>query len=353
MSTRSFSVTENEANQRLDRFLRKLLEDVSLSAIYKLIRTRQITLNGGKAAPQTRLRPGDTILFRQAASDRHLEPRVRKRAQSGLSARRDFRIVFEDAHLLCVNKPPGLLVHAGDRKDSTDTLIDQVTGYLVNAPRDPSDSLKDFVRPSPTFAPNLAHRLDRDTSGLVLIGKTLPATQALTDMIKHRRIEKLYLALIFGSLPRGEGVIDVPLQRHEDAQGRRRKVQVGQGQRAVTRYRVLATRGPCSLVELELVTGRTHQLRAHLAHLQSPIVGDDEYGAREKNRYARDKLGLERQFLHAAKLSFEHPVTHEGLTLCAPLWPDLGQALEAAGFWANDLPTWLAGAQDRAPGEAP
>ncbi|GIK53951.1 MAG: RluA family pseudouridine synthase [Planctomycetaceae bacterium] len=353
MSTRSFSVTENEAHQRLDRFLRKLLEDVSLSAIYKLIRTRQITLNGGRAAPEARLKPGDVIVFKQAASDRHMEPRVRKRAEGGLSTRRDFRIVFEDSHLLCVNKPAGLLVHAGDRGESADTLIDQVTGYLVSAPRQGADSLKDFVRPSPTFAPNLAHRLDRDTSGLVLIGKTLPATQALTDMIKHRRIQKLYLALIYGSLPRGEGVIDVPLQRHEDGKGRRRKVQVGQGQRAVTRYKVLATRGPCSLVELELVTGRTHQLRAHLAHLQSPIVGDDEYGAREKNRHAREKLGLQRQFLHAAKLSFEHPVTREALTLCAPLWPDLARALEAGGFWANDLPAWVAAAKDYAPGAAP
>ncbi|KAA0214250.1 RluA family pseudouridine synthase [bacterium] len=353
MSTRSFSVTENEAHQRLDRFLRKLLEDVSLSAIYKLIRTRQITLNGGRAAPEARLKPGDVIVFKQAASDRHMEPRVRKRAEGGLSSRRDFRIVFEDAHLLCVNKPAGLLVHAGDRGEGADTLIDQVTGYLVGAPRQGADSLKDFVRPSPTFAPNLAHRLDRDTSGLVLIGKTLPATQALTDMIKHRRIEKLYLALIFGSLPRGEGVIDVPLQRHEDGKGRRRKVQTGQGQRAVTRYKVLATRGPYSLVELELVTGRTHQLRAHLAHLQSPIVGDDEYGAREKNRHAREKLGLQRQFLHAAKLSFEHPVTRQALTLSAPLWSDLALALEAAGFWANDLPAWVAAAKDHAPGVSP
>ncbi|CAG0999878.1 partial Ribosomal large subunit pseudouridine synthase C, partial [Gammaproteobacteria bacterium] len=110
MSQRSFTVTDNEANQRLDRFLRKLLDDVSLSAIYKLVRTKQITVNGGKARPEARLKTGDIIVFQQAAEDRHLQPRVRKRAEGGLSERRDFRIVYEDSDILCVNKPAGLLV---------------------------------------------------------------------------------------------------------------------------------------------------------------------------------------------------------------------------------------------------
>ena len=351
MSTRSFTVSANESNQRLDRFLRKLLDDVSLSAIYKLMRTRQITLNGAKSKPDARLKPGDVIVFKQAAEDRHLQPRVRKRAEGGMSSRRDFRIVFEDAHLVCINKPAGLLVHAGDRGDTADTLIDQVTGYILSMPRVAGDSFKDFVRPSPTFAPNLAHRLDRDTSGLVLIGKTLAATQGLTDLIKHRRMQKLYLALIFGSLENREGEIDVPLQRQQDAHGRRRKVEAGHGQRAVTRYRVLAQRGHYSLVELELVTGRTHQLRAHLAHVGSPIVGDDEYGSREKNRQAREKIGLARQFLHAARLTFEHPVLRSEVDFRAPLWPDLREALGRAGFKAGDLPEWTQAACDHAPGE--
>lgn len=347
MSQRTFTVTANEANQRLDRFLRKLLNDVSLSAIYKLVRTRQITLNGGKAKPESRLNVGDVIVFQQAAGDRHLQPRVRKRAEGGLSARRDFRVVYEDESLLCVNKPAGVLVHAGDRGDAKDTLIDQVTSWLLEKPRVAGD-LQDFVRPSPTFAPSLAHRLDRDTSGLVLIGKTLAATQALTDMIKHRRLTKLYVALIYGSLPNRSGIIDVPLMRHEDAKGRRRKVEAGVGQRAVTRYEIIAQRGHFSLVLLELVTGRTHQLRAHLAHVGSPIVGDDEYGSREKNRHALEKLGLGRQFLHAARLQFDHPLTRQGLDLRAPLWPDLAQALERAGFFSNDLPDWLRSATDNA-----
>ncbi|MCC6149400.1 MAG: RluA family pseudouridine synthase [Planctomycetes bacterium] len=351
MSQRSFTVSANEANQRLDRFLRKLLDDVSLSAIYKLVRTRQITLNGAKAKPEARLKPGDVIVFQQAASDRHLQPRVRKRAEHGLSSRRDFRIVYEDTEILCVNKPAGVLVHAGDRGDAKDTLIDQVTGYLLEKPREPGD-LKDFVRPSPTFAPSLAHRLDRDTSGLVLVGKTLGATQALTDMIKHRRLTKLYLALIFGSLPKGAGEIDVPLQRHEDAKGRRRKVEAGSGQRAITRYEVIAHKGHFTLVQLELVTGRTHQLRAHLAHVGSPIVGDDEYGSREKNRHAHEKLGLSRQFLHAARLQFAHPVSQAALDLRAPLWSDLRIALTRAGFAPDNIPDWLRDAADSPP-EAP
>ena len=349
MSQRSFTITENEANQRLDRFLRKLLDDVSLSAIYKLVRTRQITVNGGKAKPEARLKPGDVIVFQQAAGERHMAPRVRKRAEGGLSERRDFRIVYEDSEILCVNKPAGLLVHAGDRGQERDTLIDQVTSYLLEKPRAETANMKDFVRPSPTFAPSLAHRLDRDTSGLVLVGKTLGATQALTDMIKHRRLTKHYVALIFGSLPRGNGEIDVPLQRHEDHKGRRRKVEAGAGVRSITRYETLAQHGAFSFVQLELVTGRTHQLRAHLAHVGTPIVGDDEYGSREKNRFAHEKLGLARQFLHAARLQFTRPATLLQLDLRAPLPPELYGALEMAGFFANDVPQWLRDAKDKAP----
>ncbi len=340
--TRTVTITENEANQRLDRFLRKLLDDVSLSAIYRLVRTRRITVNGGRARPDHRLAVGDIVAFAQAAQERHLRPKLRKRADTGFSRRRDFKVVFEDDHIVAVNKPAGVLVHAGDRGDQRDTLIDQVTAYLLEKPRGlQAANLADFVMPSPTFSPGLAHRLDRDTSGLVLIGKTLPAVQKLTGAIKRREMRKLYVALIFGGLPGREGAIDVPIARQEDKAGRRRKVLAGEGQRALTRYRVLAQRGAYSLVELELITGRTHQLRAHLAHMNSPVAGDDEYGSREKNRHAREKLGLKRQFLHAARVTLAHPVDGTALSLTAPLWPDLAHALEAAGFGPDDLPQYL------------
>lgn len=346
---RTITIGPDEANQRLDRFLRKLLDDVSLSAIYKLVRTRQVIVNDRKARPEARLSVGDVVTLFAAAEDRHLQPKVRQRAEQGLSTRRDFRIVFEDNHLLAVNKPAGVLVHAGDRGDDRDTLIGQVTSWLLSRPvARATDSLKDFVRPSPTFAPSLAHRIDRETSGLVLIGKTLAATQALAAAIKHRDIEKTYLALAIGGLPRGEGEINVPIARHEDARGRRRKVETGHGQRAVTRYRVLGQRGQYTLVELDLVTGRTHQIRAHLAHVGAPIAGDDEYGSREHNRHAAEKLGLHRQWLHAARLKFDHPLTHQPLDLRAPLWPELSRALEGAGL-GGELPDWLAGATETAP----
>jgi len=346
---RTITIGQDEANQRLDRFLRKLLDDVSLSAIYKLVRTRQVTVNDRKSKPDTRLKLGDVVTFLRAAEERHLQPKVRQRAEQGLSTRRDFRVVHEDAHLLVVNKPAGVLVHAGDRGDDRDTLIGQVTSWLLSRPLQQDDgNLRDFVRPSPTFAPALAHRIDRETSGLVLIGKTLPATQALAATIKHRDIEKTYLALAIGGLPRGEGEINVPIARHEDAKGRRRKVETGHGQRAVTRYRVLAQRGQYSLVELELVTGRTHQIRAHLAHVGAPIAGDDEYGSRDHNRHAAEKLGLTRQWLHAARLKFEHPITRRALDVAAPLWPELLHALEVAGL-EGDLPRYAHQAQETAP----
>jgi 23S rRNA pseudouridine955/2504/2580 synthase len=339
---RTFTVTENEANQRLDRFLRKLLDDVSLSAIYKLVRTRQITVNKRKAKPDLRLNIGDVVYFRKAAEERHMHPKLRKRADAGLTTRRDFKTVYEDLHLIAVNKPAGVLVHAGDRGEGRDTLIEQVTAYLVHDNPPPSpDDLHEFVRPSPTFSPSLVHRIDRATSGLVLIGKTLPATQELTTLIRKRHVRKTYLALALGGLPQGHGTIDVPIARQQDAKGRRRKVQAGKGQRAITHYNVLAQSGHFSLVELELVTGRTHQIRAHLAHVGAPLVGDHEYGDRDRNRHAADKLGIKRQWLHAARLEFTHPIIGKDLDLVAPLWPELDGSLERAGFKAADLPEWL------------
>jgi 23S rRNA pseudouridine955/2504/2580 synthase len=337
---RTIRIGPDEANQRLDRFLRKLLDDVSLSAIYKLVRTRQITLNQRKARPEARLKPGDVVGFHQAASDSHMKPR-REKAGRGLSTRRDFRVVYEDADMLAVNKPAGVLVHAGDRGVERDTLIDQVTAYLLEQPQPVGESLREFVKPSPTFSPALAHRLDRATSGLVLIGKTLAAMQELTRMIKKREVSKIYVALTVGGLPDREGTINVPIARQEDGKGRRRKVVAGEGRTAVTHYRVLAQRGTYTLVELDLETGRTHQIRAHLAHAGAPVAGDDEYGDRDRNRHAAEKLGLKRQFLHAARLELAHPVTGAKLDLRAPLWPELKQALELAGFKADDLPQWL------------
>ncbi len=341
-NVRTFTVGEDEANQRLDRFLRKLLRDVSLSAIYKLVRTRRITVNQGKARPDVRLKAGDVITFMQAAEDRHLKPKLRERAARGLSRRRDFRVVFEDEHLLAVNKPAGLLVHAGDRGDDRDTLIGQVTAWLLSEGARPAPGdLADFVKPSPTFAPTLAHRIDRATSGLVLIGKTLAASQALAALIKKRQVRKTYLAVALGGLPAREGTIDVPIERQQDARGRRRKVEAGRGRRAVTHYRVLAQRGHFTLLELDLETGRTHQIRAHLANAGAPLLGDDEYGDRARNRHAAQTLGLTRQFLHAARLELAHPLTGQALSLAAPLWPDLALALDRAGFKRDNLPDWL------------
>jgi 23S rRNA pseudouridine955/2504/2580 synthase len=339
---RKITVGPDEANQRLDRFLRKLLDDVSLSAIYKLVRTRQISLNQRKAKPDTRLKVGDVITFHQAARESHLKPK-REKVARGRSTRRDFNVVYEDAHMIVVNKPAGVLVHAGDRGEEQDTLIDQVTAYILEQEQPPAESLKEFVKPSPTFTPGLAHRLDRATSGLVLIGKTLAAMQELTRMIKKREVKKTYIALAFGGLPDREGTINVPIARQEDAKGRRRKVVAGEGQSAVTHYRVLAQRGTYTLVELDLETGRTHQIRAHLAHVGAPVAGDDEYGDRDRNRHAASKLDLKRQFLHAGRLQFKHPVTGTPLDFSAPLWPELMTALELAGFKPDDLPPWLRG----------
>lgn len=336
MSVREITIGENEAEQRFDRFVRKLLDDVSLSAIYRLMRTRKITLNQRKARPETRLKIGDVVTFHQAAKEKHFAPKARARR----SERRDFKVVHEDGYLLCVDKPAGLLVHAGNDADERGTLIAQVTDYLMtNAPD--ADDLGEFVKPSATFRPGLVHRLDRQTSGLVLVGKTLPAMQTLSRIIKKREIQKTYLALACGAMPNQEGEINVPIRRREKKKQRERKVDAGSGQTAVTRYRVLGFRNGLSLLEVDLITGRTHQIRAHLRHVNAPLAGDPEYGDRTHNTRMRSEYGLERQFLHAARLRFTHPDTDEALDLRSPLWPDLRSSLDRAGFNDSDLPRWL------------
>lgn len=356
--TRTYKVTAAQSGKRLDRVLRELMPDISLGRIAKLVRKHRIRVNDGKSRHQQRLNEGDVITFTEAPLAEAWTKKGRARAMSNKVAAVDelsFTVLHEDEHLLAVDKPAGLLVHGTLKEPDAPTLIDQVVAYLAQRQLEESDDeeaderpLGEFVRPTPTFQPSLAHRIDRDTSGIVLIAKTLECLQELTRAIKRRKLDKFYIGLVKGGLPNGDGEIDAPIARRDHAgkTAGRHKVDVvrgnaDDGKRALTRYKTLARRGTYSLVEFELITGRTHQIRAHLRHVGSALIGDDEYGDRALNRHAREKLGLARQFLHAARIRLNHPLSGTALDIVAPLPKDLSDALIAAGFTKEDLPEAL------------
>ena len=296
---------------RLDQFLAENLPDLSRSQIQKLIRQGNVllaTTPGGVARPTTKpsrtVQPGEVLtLHLPAPQATSLQPETVP-----------LDVVFEDDTLVVINKPAGLVVHPAHGHTS---------GTLVNAllARYPDlAALAETDRDS-TSRPGLVHRLDRDTSGLIVVARTPAALQHLRRQFKSRTVEKIYLALVFGRPAAANGLIDVPLGR--DPRHRQKFAARTDGKPARTRYRMREDFGQYSLLEIGLETGRTHQIRVHLAWLGHPVVGDTIYG-RKKN-----PLGLPRQFLHAWRLGFQHPHTGERLRLEAPLDRPLQRLLDS------------------------
>lgn len=284
-------IGENEAGQRVDRFLRKYLGGAPLSAIYRIIR-KDLKVNGRRVREDALLTLGDEVTLYM--TQEQLEA-SRKPARTRPSARRQFLVVYEDDQVLIVSKPKGLLVH-GDAKEKKNTLTNQVCGYLQERGEyDPSREK--------TFTPAPANRIDRNTSGLVIFGKTAPALRYLTKMIRERdRIRKFYLAIVSGEVS-GEMVLTDRLSK--DAQKNRVTVTEGtEGMISETRVRPVKSGKRFSLVEAELITGRTHQIRVHLAKAGHPLLGDPKYGDREANEAGR-KYQVTSQLLHAWRLQFE------------------------------------------------
>lgn len=222
-----------------------------------------------------------------------------------------FGVVYEDEHLLVVDKPVGLSVHPGPGHES-DSLVN---GLLVDYPE-----IRGVGEPD---RPGIVHRIDRDTSGLLIVARTQKAHDLLSEMIREHRVRRTYVALVRGGPDTGEGVIDAPLGR--DPRHRQRQAVVEDGRSARTRFRVKERLARTTLLELELETGRTHQIRVHLSSIGNAVVGDALYG-----RAARGPSGLSRQFLHAVALSFKHPVTDAQLEITSPMPDDLRLSLEAA-----------------------
>ncbi len=294
---REFVITVNDAGQRLDRFLRKYLCAAPLSTIYRTIR-KDVKLNGKRPKEDTVLAEGDVLQLYLMDEEIDVYTRRRKGAHT---AKRQFAICYEDENILAAAKPYGLLVH-GDSTEKKNTLANQVTDYLIETgayvPR-----LEKSFRPSPV------HRLDRNTTGLVLFGKNAAALRALSAMMadKGTGVEKYYLAIVCGEL-KEELVLENSLLKDE----RTNKVRVlpagdERGKYIKTIIRPLESGEGFSLCEAQLVTGRSHQIRAHLAHAGYPIAGDVKYCTPAQARLARQRLGETTQLLHAYRLVFMQP----------------------------------------------
>jgi 23S rRNA pseudouridine955/2504/2580 synthase len=309
-----FRVDEDAAGMRLDKFLRKKLEQVPASHLFKLIRTKKVRVNRKRAQPEQLLQMGDLLTVR-GDQTRLLAPQPTKALSPELAADK-LDVLQEDDWFMAVNKPTGMAVHPGSGIE-TGTLVDYARAYLG-----PKATRNDF-----TASP--AHRLDRDTSGVILIAKRRPAMVHFTRVFTDSRAQKRYLALVKGKLPRPQGMVDLPLSEHQQsaASKERRGVNL---QRAVTHYKVLKQSRRCALLECRIETGRTHQIRRHLAAIGHPVAGDRRYGDFEFNRQARVQWGLRRLFLHAESIEFPHPRSGEKTRVSAPLPAELQEVIKRA-----------------------
>jgi 23S rRNA pseudouridine955/2504/2580 synthase len=293
-------VGEESAAQRIDNFLLRRLKGVPKSHVYQVLRSGQVRVNSARVQPDYRLQPGDRIRV----------PPVRVAAPARAAARPlEPTVIFEDPALLVIDKPAGLAVHGGSG----------VSHGAIEALR--------AARPQAKFL-ELVHRLDRDTSGLLAIAKKRSALVELHRMLREGEVEKVYLALVKGSPDKAAFEIREPLHRYVTAKGERRVSVREGGKAAATKVRRLR-RGPdFSLLELRLLTGRTHQIRVHLAHVGHPVLGDEKYGDFELNR-ALAKSGVRRLCLHAHRLSFSHPLTGERVRLESALPDEMRQFMES------------------------
>jgi 23S rRNA pseudouridine1911/1915/1917 synthase len=312
-STYSFVVSREQSGQRLDLFLSRAVSDLSRSHFKKLIEKDLVLVNGAAAKPSYETRAGDLIVANvpRQPDGEALKPEPM-----------DLEVLFEDPDLLIVNKAPGIVVHPG-AGHTEGTLVH---GLIAHSPRL-------AVQGSP-LRPGIVHRLDKDTSGALVIAKSERAYLNLIKQFKERGVRKRYLALVYGSPAKEEGGISSLLGRHP-AQRKKIAVLENKGRMAVTRWRVEKSWGETSLLGVEIETGRTHQIRVHLSHIGHPVVGDETYGGGKrraksvKSAGMKDLLlGIERQMLHAMRLEFTHPVTGAPVLANAPLPADFRELLE-------------------------
>lgn len=299
-------VGEESASQRVDNYLTRVLKGVPKSHIYRILRSGEVRVNSGRVGPEHRLKPGDRVRVPPIRSAERTSTREKPAARS--NPRIEPHVIHEDEAVIGINKPAGWAVHGG-------------SGVSLGV----IEQLRD-ERPDARFL-ELVHRLDRDTSGLLLVAKKRSALTELHAQLRDGRCDKYYVALVKGRWRAATKSVKLPLQKYVLQSGERRVRVNEQGQAAHTIFRLKDVFPNASLIEAELKTGRTHQIRVHLAHLGFPIAGDDKYGDFAWNSTLAQQ-GLKRMFLHACRMRFVHPVRVEPMTLEAPLPEELARFVD-------------------------
>lgn len=290
---RELMITDRESGQRLDKYLLRYLNTCGTGFIYRMMRKKNITLNGKKPKGNELLIQGDVVrLFLSEDTIRNFQS---GQEQMVYPVSEQFEVLYEDEAILAANKPAGML---SQKARPTDCSINEyLLGYLISTGQRTN---QDFLQ----YRPGICNRLDRNTSGLILAAKTLPAAQQLSALIQSREIEKYYLTIVSGVLKEGQSV-DAYLKKDEISN----KVRVESydfagSDRIETAYEPLATNGVDTLLKVQLITGRTHQIRSHLAYLGHPVVGDAKYGNKAVNERYKKQYGLNHQLLHAFRVIF-------------------------------------------------
>jgi 23S rRNA pseudouridine955/2504/2580 synthase len=301
-AVRQVQVTEDDAGQRIDNYLIARLKGVPKSRIYRIIRSGEVRINSGRVEASRKVVAGDRIRIPPV--------RVAERDDAEPPPHYALPVLFEDEFLLAIDKPSGIAVHGGSG----------IAHGVIESLR--------AMRRDARFL-ELVHRLDRDTSGVLLVAKKRSALTALHEMLRSRDMDKRYQVAVKGRFRNELQRVRAALAEHRTREGEKRVSVSERGQEAETVFRRLSRGAEASLLEAELLTGRTHQIRVHLAHLGHPVLGDAKYGDFELNKRLR-REGLKRMFLHAAKLAFDHPVSGERLEIASPLPRDLAAYAERA-----------------------
>jgi 23S rRNA pseudouridine955/2504/2580 synthase len=302
---RLVTVAPDEAGQRIDNFLARYLRGVPSSHVYRILRRGEVRVNSGRIRAQYKVKAGDRVRIPPV----RVTPETAKTSPAKRLLAIEGHILFENTHLLVIDKPAGLAVHGGSG----------ISHGIIEALR--------AVRPDAPYL-ELVHRLDRETSGCLIVAKRRSALRALHEQLRTGAMNKRYLALLRGPWPGASRSVTAALRKNQ-LQGGERVVRVDEaGKEALTRFHPLTNHGSATLVNVELKTGRTHQIRVHAAHIGHPLAGDVKYGDADFNRHMK-RFGLRRLFLHAYRIEFGDPPGDRMVTVTSPLCQDLQRVLDS------------------------